>query len=348
MDAADFVFAGRVRLRVVGDKAALTHSRREYGSAEVPLAGEADLEVTFGPIPPAARGPSPPGTRMGRGGHKTVRWVFEGGDPDAAHLRARVETEGWPQGFARSLVQGYLVEPLLSIAAARRGVVLVPGAGIVLDDGLALLLGRSRAGKSTLVARALTAGRDVLGDDQLFVGPDGSAWPFPRSLRFYPDLIRTAPSSYARLRRRTRLELRLRAALGRLSAGYVRPSLAVDGAELGLRWSPEGRAIARLILVERRAARADPARSDLDVAPGSPEQAVEWAGELLREQRTKLATLGGPEWRAAIEHVTDDERALLARAFDGSPVVVVAIPGSWDAATAVAATAHRLGIEIAR
>lgn len=345
MDSADFIFAGRVRLRVIGDKAALRHARREYGPAEVPHGGEADLEVTFGPILATTSNASTGGTRVGRGGHKSVRWAFDGGDPEQAHLRARIETGGWPQGFARSLVQGYLVEPLLSIAAARRGIVLLPGAGIVLDDGPALLLGRSRAGKSTLAARALTAGRDVLGDDQILVGPDGSAWPFPRSLRFYPDLIRTAPAAFAQLSRRTRLGLRLRAALGRLSAGYVRPSLAVDGAELGLRWNPDGRSIARLILIERRAALGDVSRSDLDVTPGSTEQAVEWAAELLRDQRTKLAALGGPGWRAAIEGAADVERTLLARAFDGLPVEVVAIPGSWDAATAVAATARRLGIE---
>ena len=340
MDVADFVFAGRVRLRVIGDRAVIRHSRREYGPAEVLSAGKADLEVTFGPIPPTAPGSSAGGTGVGRGGHKTVGWRVDAGDPDAAPLVARIETSGWPPSFARSLVQGYVVEPLLSVAAARRGIVLLPGAGIVLDDGLILLLGRSRAGKSTLAARALTAGRIVLGDDQLFVGPDAKAWPFPRSLRFYPDLARTAPSFYARLRGETRVGLRLRAVLARLSAGYVRPSLAIDGAELGLRWDREGRPIARLILIERNAG-----QSDLEVVSGSAEQAVEWAGDLLREQRARLAILGGAEWRTAIERAADVERTVLVRTFDGLRVDRLAIPGSWDASTAVAAMARWLGIE---
>jgi hypothetical protein len=344
VSSAQFEFAGQLRLRVTGDAAAIGHARREYGPAEVPDAGSVDLQVDFGQIgedaarategdPAAAQAP-------GRGGHKTVGWRVSIGDPAAAPLVARIETSGWPASFARSLVQGYVVEPLLSVAAAGRGIVLLPGAGIVLDDGLVLLLGRSRAGKSTLAARALTAGRDVLGDDQLFVGPDGSAWPFPRSLRFYPDLVRTAPHAYAGLRRRTRAGLRLRAGLARLSAGYVRPSLAIDGAELGQRWNPEARPIARLVLVER-----DAAQSNLDVATGSTKQAIEWAAELLREQRTRLAILGGEAWHAAIEHAADIERRVLGQCFEGLPVDRVAIPGSWDAPTAVAATARWLGID---
>jgi len=336
---ADFVLAEQLRLRVVGDAAALAHARREYGRAEVAVAGAPDLEVRFGRMrgrDPAAGGDA---ARIGTGGHKTVAWRVDAGDPDATPLRARVQTRGWPQGFARSLVQGFVVEPLLSVAAVRRGIVLLPGAGIVLDDGLVLLLGRSRAGKSTLAARALVAGRDVLGDDQLFVGPDGLAWPFPRSLRFYPDLVATAPAAYARLRRRTQLGLRLRAGLARASSGFVRPSLAVDGSELGLRWRPNPRPIARLILVER-----DADAPQLDAVPASTEQALEWAGQLLHEQRARLASLGGAGWRAAIEQVAVVERSLLAQAFAGLPVERVAIPGSWNAAAAVAATAGLLGI----
>ena len=346
MSSTLFEFAGQLRLRVTGDAAAIGHARREYGPAEVLDAGPVDLQVDFGPIGEGAARvtaglPAPtPAPVPGRGGHKTVGWRTDLGKPADAPLLARIETSGWPASFARSLVQGYVVEPLLSVAAARRGIVLLPGAGIVLDDGLVLLLGRSRSGKSTLAARALTAGRDVLGDDQLFVGSDGSAWPFPRSLRFYPDLVRTAPTAYAGLGRRTRAGLRLRAVLARVSAGYVRPSLAIDGAELGLRWNPEARPIARLVLIER-----DAAESDLDVASSSTEQALEWAAQLLREQRSRLAILGGEAWRTAIEHAADIERRVLGQCFDGLPVDRLAIPGSWDAPTAVAATARWLAID---
>jgi hypothetical protein len=340
VETADFLFAGDLRLRVTGDDAVLGHARREYGPAEALVTGAPDLDVTFGPIGRDDGGSTAGSLPPGRGGHKTVAWRVHAGDPDASPLVARIETSGWPPSFARSLVQGYVVEPLLSIAAARRGIVLLPGAGIVLDDGLVLLLGRSRAGKSTLAARALTAGRTILGDDQVIVGAGASAWPFPRSLRFYPDLARTAPASYGRLRRPTRLGLRLRAGLARLSAGFVRPSLAVDGAELGQRWDPRDRPIARLVLIERHAV-----RSDLEAVSASPQEAVEWAAELLSEQRSRLAILGGGAWRLAIEQTAAVEHTILRRSFDGLPVDRIAIPGSWDAPTAVAATARWLGIE---
>ena len=129
------------------------------------------------------------------------------------------------------------------------------------------------------------------------------------------------------------------AKLGRGSAGFIRPSLAVDGSELGLRWKPECRPIVRLLLVER-----DAAQQELDALPASTQEAVEWAGQLLDEQRARLAALGGAEWAAAIEGVAAVEGSLLARAFVGLPVERIAIPGSWNAATAVAATARRLGI----
>jgi hypothetical protein len=341
VDAAVFAFATDLRLRVTGEDAAVRHARREYGPAEVPDDGLVDLEVTFGRVGrKRSADPAETGATPGRGGHKTVAWRVDAGDPDATRLTARIETHGWPSAFALSLVQGYVVEPLLSIAAVRRGIVLLPGAGIVLDDGLILLLGRSRAGKSTLAARALTAGRAILGDDQLFVGPEATAWPFPRSLRFYPDLARTAPVTFARLRPPTRRRLQLRAALARVSAGYVRPSLAVPGSELGLRWTPEARRIGRLVLIER-----DADRSSLDVTPASPTDAVDWAAQLLREQRVLLADLGGSAWRTAIATTAGVERAILERSFDGRPVERLSIPASWDAPTAVGSVSEWLGID---
>jgi hypothetical protein len=341
VEGAVFAFAADLRLRVTGEAAAVRHARREYGPAEVRETGRVDLEVAFGPLGVDAGGAAGgANASAGRGGHKTVAWRVDAGDPDAAPLRARIETSGWPAAFALSLVQGYVVEPLLSIAAARRGIVLIPGAGIVLNDGLALLLGRSRAGKSTLAARALTAGRAILGDDQLFVGPDATAWPFPRSLRFYPDLARTAPGSFAQLRPRTRRGLRLRAALARLSAGYVRPSLAVSGSELGQEWHPGPRSIARLVLVERTGD-----QSDLGADDASPADAVDWAAELLHEQRARLVGLGGPGWRDAVARTTELEREVLERSFAGCPVERLAVPSSWDAPRAVEAAARWLGID---
>ena len=336
MESASFRFAHDLTLRISGDRAVLRHARREYGPAEeVETAAAPDVAVRFGPVQPQ---PDTSPDASGRGGHKTVAWRVAVGDPGAP-LTAAIQTSGWPRSFARSLVQGYVVEPILSVAAARRGMVLVPGAGIGLDEGLVLLLGRSRAGKSTLAARSLAAGRVVLGDDQLFVDANATAWPFPRSLRFYPDLEDTAPTAWSRLPSATRRALRLRGVVATVSRGFVRPSLAVPAAALGRGQGSEPARIARIVLIER-----DADRSDLTTEPSTPEAAVDWAARLLGEQRERLARLGGSAWAEALERTADSERVLLGRAFAGIAVEHVAIPRAWDARTAVAATARWLSI----
>lgn len=336
MESASFRFAHDLTLRISGDRAVLRHARREYGPAEAGDAAAPDVAVRFGSVHTQ---PDTSPEAIGRGGHKTVAWRVAVGDPGAAPLTAAIQTSGWPPSFARSLVQGYVVEPILSVAAARRGMVLVPGAGIGLDEGLVLLLGRSRAGKSTLAARSLAAGRVVLGDDQLFVDANATAWPFPRSLRFYPDLEQTAPTAWARLPSATRRALRIRGVVATASRGFVRPSLAVPAAVLGRGQGTEPARIARIVLIERGAD-----RSDLATEPSTSEAAVDWAARLLGEQRERLARLGGSAWAEALERTAESERALLARAFAGIAVEHVAIPRAWDAPTAVAATARWLSI----
>ncbi|MET1232080.1 MAG: hypothetical protein ABWY52_04420, partial [Candidatus Limnocylindrales bacterium] len=69
-----------------------------------------------------------------------------------------IDLLGVPISFARSLVQGYVVEPMLSVIAAEHDRALVPGAGVADERGLTLVLGRSGAGKSTLMARLAATG----------------------------------------------------------------------------------------------------------------------------------------------------------------------------------------------
>lgn len=343
MESAAFRFAHDLTLRVGGARSAVRHARREYGAAEADGIGTADVEIVFGTVGRAgvdeAAAARADNGRLGRGGHKTVAWRVRMGDPAGTPLAATIQTRGWPGSFARSLVQGYVVEPVLSIAAARRGMVLLPGAGIVLDGGLALLLGRSRAGKSTLAARALAGGRTVLGDDQLFVDAESTGWPFPRSLRFYPDLERTAPTAWARLPPRARLALRIRGVVARASRGFVRPSLAVPTTALGAGQPAQPRPIGRIFLIER-----DAERHTLASAPASTENAVDWSAGLLREQRERLVRLGGPGWQEAVERTAEVERMILGRAFAGVGVERLAIPREWAAARAVDATGRLLGM----
>jgi len=335
---AVFAFAPGLALRVGGHAAAVAQLRSEYGPSEIAGDSPAALEIVFGSR--EAGRAVPQGAVAAKGGHKTVSWRVTLGNPADAPLRAWVSTRGWPPGFARSLVQGYVVEPLLSIAAARCGHVLLPGAGIVGDDGLLVVIGRSRAGKSTIAARALANGRRILGDDQVLVDGEGRWRPFPRRLRFYPDLAVAAPAAFARLRPGTRRMLRLRGTVAAATGGFVRPSLAVQAAELGGAWRPGPLPAARIVLVERRTDAVA-----LVVEPATMERAVDWARRVLVEQRERLAMIGGEAWRPALEAAARTELEILRAALAGTPVQAIAVPAGWSAAEGIARTAAALGLE---
>jgi hypothetical protein len=336
--AATFRLADRLLLRVSGDPAAVAQARLEYGPAEVspaPGTGPPDVDVAYG-RPSAGAGLGP----VSRGGHKSVRWAVRLGAPDADVLGAAIAIRGWPGAFARSLVQGFVVEPLLSVAAVRHDLVLLPSAGIVGPDGLSVMLGRSRAGKSTIAARAMALGRTVIGDDQVIVGRDGGVWPFPRRLRFYPDLVQTAPDAFRGLRSETRRALRVRGLISTLSRGYVRPSLAVDPAELGGPPASMTSRPTRLILLDRRDDLAE-----ISDAAATVDDAVAWAADLLAEQRARLRALGGREWSAALQDVAAREADILRDAFAGVDCRRVSVPRAWGAPRAVSSTAVHLGFE---
>lgn len=59
-------------------------------------------------------------------------------------------------------------------AALASGGLLLHSAGIVMNGGAWLMLGRSNAGKSTLAGAALAAGRPILSDDINLLRPDGA------------------------------------------------------------------------------------------------------------------------------------------------------------------------------
>ena len=342
MAGARFLLAPELLVGIRGDGGAVGQLTREYGPCAVgegdPPGGAADavpaVDVVFGRL----AAPSAGGAVV-EGGHKTVRWRIALGSPAETTLRVAIELGGAPGSFARSLVQGYFVEPVISIAAARRGLALVPGAAIAGDDGLILVLGRSRAGKSTLAARAMAAGRHVVGDDQVFIDRDGRCRPLPRRLRLYPDIAETTPAAFARLAPATRRALGFRGLVSAVSRGFIRPSLAVDRAELGGSWRAEPLAIRRIVLVERAGA-----SGTLLVEPGDGSMAVGWAADLLAEQRGRLGRAGGA-WPTALEEIGEQERAILDVAFVGLPVERVAVPPTWSAPAAVPALARHLGLE---
>lgn len=327
----DYPIGPRLRIRICGGRAPLCHFAAEYAGAEARSAGAADVEIRFA-------GHGAPGPTV-RGGHKTVSWTVALGDPADDILRATIALHGWPRSFALSLVQGFLVEPLLSVAAARAETVLLPSAGIEENGGVLVLLGRSRSGKTTLAARALAAGRGLLGDDQVLVDCAGLCSPFPRRLRFYGDLRHTAPDTYRRLPAPVRVGVLGGAAVARLTRGYVAPPVRVHPAVLGQRELPGGSAITRVVLVERSDG------SILEHGPLEVDEALTCALEILDEQRAQLRTAGGAAWRATLEETRRLEMDVLRSAWSRTSLSRLRVPRAWAAPDAIRLLAAQLRLD---
>jgi len=203
-----------------------------------------------------------------------------------------------------------------------------------------ILLGRSGAGKTSIVARALAAGQPALGDDQIILTREGGVRPWPRRLRVYPDLRATAPNAVRRLGRRRRAALDALAALRRATQGWVAPSLPLNWQELGAEPITGPVPACRVVVLERGGT-----TDDVAAEPLSGDAVAALAREILREQRERFAELAGPRWRTAVADAERDESALLTPVLADLPAERWTVPVAWPAPTAVAALAARLGIE---
>jgi hypothetical protein len=319
-------FGPGVRLRVRGGALAQRHFAREYGppaGGADPVGVEVDLRWAR-----TRRSKSPV---LVAGGHKTARWRVDLSAPDADPLRASIALAGGPPSFALSLVQGYFVEPLIAVCAARSGSVMLAGAAVEDDGGALLLVGRSRSGKSSLMARAIARGGQVLGDDQVLVDRSGTCWPFPRRIRVYSDLRRTAPAAHAHLGRRSRIALAARRIAKAASRGAIAPSLLLDPAQLGPWRSPRPLPIRRVVVIER-----SPRACDLATESIAPPDAIEAALAVLALQRERL-TGTSMAWDAALAATLRIEKAALALAFANAPTSRLSVPVAWSAPQAIAA-----------
>jgi hypothetical protein len=320
-----YEFARGLGLRVSGGSAAVRYFHSEYGPAAA-VRGDAAVEIGFGAALDDEH------ARIA-GAHKTVAWTASLGESRSTPLRCGIVLRGRPRSFALSLVQGYVVEPLLGIAAARAGLVLLPGAGIVARDGTLLVLGRSRSGKSTLTARALAQGLPVLGDDHVLLEPGGRCLSFPRRIRAYGDLALTAPAAYKLLPRATRATLFVGRAVQTLSRGYVAPPVHVPPSALRRGRPHGGEMLARIALVERSSA-----IEDLRVVEAGVDDVVAFALAVLEEQRVHICA-AGDGWAEAAAATAELQRRLLRRAFSDTPAYRVSLPQAWPAARAAAALA---------
>jgi hypothetical protein len=334
MHEADFLFAPGIHASISGSRSIVDAFRREYAPLEILDRRDRSLELRFGRLPPGAQ-------EAFGGRHKSVGWRVRVSPADRSVVDVAIQLSGAPRSFARSLVQGYVVEPMVSVIAAERDLVLVPGAGVAAAHGLTLILGRSGAGKSTLMARLSATGNAVLADDQLFVDSSGQGRAFPRRLRFYPDIEWTAPEAFARLPYNVRTMLLVRRLMATASGGLVRPSLGVDRAAIGAAWVPGPVEIQRIVLLER-----GDHTGDLRAEPATSHDAVGWATDLLREQRARLAIGDDAGWLARLVAVVARERATLTDAFADRPVERLVVPRDQPAREAVSALARHLGYAI--
>ena len=325
----------RVSLEVSGDDAVLRHYAAEYGTPAASSDGDGTpaVRVRIG------RGDDRPrigdGAGVLEGRHKTVAWHAVVSDPEAHPISATISLRGAPRWFSLSLTQGYLVEPLISVAATDAGGVLLPAAAIVTGAGGVVLLGRSRSGKSSISARAAAAGFGVLGDDQVLVERNGQLTRFPRRLRIYDDLGATAPQAYRRLPARARRALQVRALARLATAGYVRPSLAIAASDLGAA-TVDTAPMARFLVLERTSA-----VTDIEVQQTGAEAATAVAEAVLGDQRRHLRMLG-EAWRQRLRTLAGSETDVLASALKSLAPESILIPDHWPAGVAVDALWDRI------
>lgn len=328
---ARFAILARGAVELTAEEGLLRHFRAEYGAHDVTRPVRVSISIDD-------RLPDGAAVDL-RGGHKTVSWSVSLGQADADPLRTAIALRGRPRWFGVSLVQGFIVEPLISLAAAIGGQVLLPAAAIAEEGGALLLIGRSRSGKSSISARALALGRQVLGDDQVLVDSGGVIGPFPRRMRVYDDLMETSPMAVDALPPRARLGLWLRRVVRVATRGFVAPSLALPRSAFGGGRAAVAMPVHRIVVVRRSAS-----AQELSMEPMAPEDVRSEAMEILREQRRRLSRLQRDDWLTLLRSVAEREAAMLDAALRAAPARLVTVPEAWGAPSAVEALARALDI----
>jgi hypothetical protein len=316
---------------VTADEGLLRHFRAEYGAPDATRPVRVSVSIDN-------RLPDDAVVDL-QGGHKTTSWSVSLGRADADPLRAVLALRGRPRWFGVSLIQGFIVEPLISVAAAIGGHALLPAAAIAEEGGALLLIGRSRSGKSSLSARALALGRQVLGDDQVLIDAGGLITPFPRRMRVYDDLLETSPMAVRSLPPRVRLDLRLRRVVRLATRGFVAPSLAIPRNAFGDVQEAVAMPVHRIVVVRRSTS-----AQELSMEPISREDVRSEAMEILGEQRRRLSRTQRDDWLTLLQSVSEREAATLRAALHAAPTHLVSVPEAWGAPWAVDALARALEI----
>jgi len=318
-------------VELTGSRALLRHFSAEYGAPDASRPVRVAISI---------RDRLPNGAVVDlRGGHKTVTWSVSLGEAGTDPLHATVTLRGRPRWFGVSLVRGFIVEPLISLACAIGGRVLLPAAAIAENGGVLLVIGRSRSGKSSVSVRALALGRKVLGDDQVLFDPRGMVSPFPRRIRVYDDLLQTSPMAVRALPTGVRIGLELRRAVRVATRGFVAPSLALSPTAFGGSRELAEMPVHRIVVVRR-----SPTARRVTGERLSPDEVRAEAIEILREQRRSLNCLRRDDWLTLLASVAERESAMLDMALRAAPAYGITLPEAWGATSAVEALAQALDI----
>jgi hypothetical protein len=313
-------------LAVSGAAVARGYFGREYGEVAVDGAHDVLLEAIFAR---AGEGASTGVLLEGR--HKLARWEVRVTVRDGGPVDVRAHVQG---PFGLPLVQSLVVEPLLGLVAARRELALIPGALLLDADGRGVLaVGGSGSGKTSLAARAIAAGREVLADDRVFVDAAATGSRYARRMRLYPDIAQTAPAAWSALTPAAQAKLRAVTLVRRVSGGSFAPPVAVARHELGATRRLVHTHIDRVLLLHRHDGDA-PRLSAATTAAAADE-----IDERLLEDRAALDV-------AALQHrlrsLALHDRAIIESALATATIERLEIPRSWPAARAV----QRLGAEL--
>lgn len=317
-----------VALAIGGSTIGRHYFRREYGevaaAASTPAQG---LDAVFARVPDAQPG------AVVEGSHKLARWrVAVVLRPDAA-VQMRAQVQG---PFGLPLVQSLILEPLIGVVAGRQALALVPGALLLDGEGRGVLLvGGSGAGKTSLAARAIAAGRDVLADDRVFLDARATASRFARRMRLYPDIRQTAPTAWQALASGARSRLRAAALVRRASAGAFAPPVAVTRQELGAPPPPVSATVGRILLLNRE---------ERETAQLTAVSAAAAADEIQHRIRDDRAGLDGTGLEDELRRLAEHDRAVLEGAVATLTVQRLDIPAAWPAVRSVQRLAAELGI----
>jgi hypothetical protein len=339
-------------LAAFGPPDLVDHLIAEYGAPDDAALETAGLVVTALGDDATSLSAKPDGAatwaRIRRDAYKTTRWRTRLGPAGADPISCEIEIKGL---FGRSLVQSIVVEPLLSVALARRGAAMISASGVVVEGRVTAIAGISRSGKSSLALRAWGRGLELLADDRLVVKSDGVVEGFPRRLRVYPDLAATAPLAHERLGLAVRRRLAAMDVARRLTGGWVALPALVDAKAVGAgrRSAPLG----RLVIVDR--AEADPATRAPSGARAATSSIVEredpeavWhCVKSIVEHDLAWVASNGADWAAAASETESAQIDILRRAVDatGARLSIVTVPTEWPAARSIAMLARHLGLE---